>query len=285
MVPPWLGGGLADGDTKGPEEETGPGEENPPEINPFNQYAYMYNTYYSSSKAEKVTRDDLLTKNKEFKDRIQPLQEQISRLEKPDGSKEYPARTCRDLHQHYPEKKSGMYWIDPNLGCISDAIEVACTFESIDDEPVVKTCVEPTKGVSHDNWGARMKTTERQLFGEDHELGNLEYAADHSQLEFLGLLSATATQDVTVECTKYNAHENIAWIGTKSTEFSNKTDKLRHRPEVVGEDLCARMSDTSATTQLRFKTKKFVRLPIVDFKPEHSVYGKFGITPGAVCFE
>lgn len=256
-------------------------------MNPFNQYAYMYNNYYASNKNPEVNvkREDLLAKNQEFKDRIAPLQEQIAKLEKPDGSKEYPARTCRDLHQHYPSLKSGMYWIDPNLGCISDAIQVACTFETEDGEPRVTTCVEPTKSINRDAWGSRMKTTEKQLFGEEHELGQLEYAADQSQLEYLGLLSATATQEMIVQCQRYNAHKNIAWLGTKSTEFSHNAHKLRHRPEVVGDDLCARMSDQVAETRLRFKTRKFVRLPIVDFKPDHSTDGQFGITPGAVCFE
>jgi len=38
MLPPWMGGGLADGESKGPPEEgeeEGPEEEAPPDVNPF----------------------------------------------------------------------------------------------------------------------------------------------------------------------------------------------------------------------------------------------------------
>lgn len=282
MVPPWLGGGLADGDTKGPEEPAEGGEENPPDVNPFNQYAYMYNQYYSSAKTEKVTREDLLTKDQEFKDKIEPLRVTIEKLEKPDGSQDHPARTCRDLKQHYPEKTSGTYWIDPNLGCISDAIEVKCKFENVDDENTVTTCVDSTEGVKVDNWGRRMKSKDKMLFGEEHGLGELKYAADQSQLEYLGLLSAKATQEITIKCSNYDAHKNIAWVGTRNTEFSKGADSIKYRPEVIKDD-CRNMSDDSQTV-LRFNTHKFVRLPVVDFRPDHSEEGHYGVTLGAVCF-
>lgn len=34
---------------------------------------------------------------------------------------------------------AGYYWIDPNGGCISDAVQVLCNFSS----GAVKTCIEP----------------------------------------------------------------------------------------------------------------------------------------------
>lgn len=96
------------------------------------------------------------------------------------GTRRYPARSCRELHLDFPEYLSGMlkidlisylvfshtsptlsstklpqwkhferawdltnvsilgrYWIDPNEGCIDDAVQVYCDFE----EQV--NCIEP----------------------------------------------------------------------------------------------------------------------------------------------
>lgn len=287
MIPPWLGGGLADGDTKGPTEEEGGGEgeeEQPPNVNPLfkNMYQTMY-SYYSANKKEAnhATKEDLLKKNEEFKKRIAPLKEEIAKLEKPDGSQKHPARTCRDLHQHYPAFTTGEYWIDPNLGCSSDAIKVTCTFTKVEgQEDQVTTCVKPTTTVKHDKWGMRMKNKEKVLFGEDHQLGELKYEADHSQLEYLGLLSASATQDMTVTCSNYRG--NIAFLGTKNTEFSTQASRAKQRPDVIGADNCAESAEGS--TVLRFNTRKFVNLPIVDFRPDFSADGQYGVAPGPVCF-
>ncbi|KAL8183732.1 UNVERIFIED_CONTAM: Collagen alpha-2(V) chain [Gekko kuhli] len=51
-------------------------------------------------------------------------------MRSPDGSKKHPARTCDDLRLCHPSKKSGEYWVDPNQGCVEDAIKVFCNMES-----------------------------------------------------------------------------------------------------------------------------------------------------------
>ncbi len=55
---------------------------------------------------------------------------EFERLKKPDGQKQSPAKTCRDLSIAHPDTKSGQYWIDPNEGDIRDAILVYCDLES-----------------------------------------------------------------------------------------------------------------------------------------------------------
>ena len=67
------------------------------------------------------------------------LKETFEEYSKPDGGKASPAKTCRDLHTSFPEKKSGDYWIDPNEGSAMDAIQVYCRFETLE------TCLMPEK--------------------------------------------------------------------------------------------------------------------------------------------
>lgn len=58
-------------------------------------------------------------------------------IDKPDGSRKLPARTCRHLAQVNPHLPDGFYWIDPNAGSIKDAIEVYCHIR------MGETCVTP----------------------------------------------------------------------------------------------------------------------------------------------
>lgn len=89
----------------------------------------------------------------------------IQSLKNPLGTRDNPARICRDLHsceQKLNDGKgvlcrrqraflcldrllipnvfvfSGTYWIDPNLGCSSDTIEVSCNFTGGG-----QTCLKP----------------------------------------------------------------------------------------------------------------------------------------------
>jgi collagen type II alpha len=299
MLPPWIGGGLPDGATKGGEEPEpeGPlsaGEEAPPPVNPF----YRVYRYYSSDKAtEDVSSEELNQKNADFRERMEGLKEVVNKLEMPDGSQEYPARTCRDLHAYMKSQdkpqSSGMYWIDPNKGCTSDAIEVYCDFTNAD---AITTCVNPMKkmAIEKDNWSSQMLTQARKWFNEDHQLGTLEYAADHSQLTYLGYLSSKATQQVTVHCNNKvawydNARQNykngMHFMGTKNTEFSYYSVNKKLIPEVV-EDGCASKQASDSKTVLNFSTNKFIRLPIVDVAPTYDsdTSAKFGIELGPVCF-
>lgn len=52
-------------------------------------------------------------------------------------SRSFPAQTCSQIHLLNSSLESGFYWIDPNLGCSSDAVLVYCNFTS------GETCVFP----------------------------------------------------------------------------------------------------------------------------------------------
>ena len=70
----------------------------------------------------------------------------LAEPEKPDGTKDNPAMSCKDLKACYPDLDDGTpssddisnrrflslslgyYWIDPNEGCPFDAVHVYCDF-------------------------------------------------------------------------------------------------------------------------------------------------------------
>jgi len=231
---------------------------------------------------------ELEKKNSEFRERMEELKQTVARLEKPDGSKDNPARTCRDIKSYYPEKESGMYWLDPNRGCTSDAILVHCNFTEMD----IITCVKAKDEIKADAWSKKM-THARKWFVEDHNLGKMEYEADMSQLTYLSYLSREAFQTVTINCMNQvawydsetgNHDKAIHFMGTKRTEFTPIPEK-RIMLDIIKDD-CQHKRNQWDQTVLRFRSSKFVRLPIVDMAPVFNAdsAARFGVTLGDVCF-
>ena len=108
---PWAGGHLADGASKGPGDEGGrPEEEEEPETNPF----YQVYRYYSSDKKSKPTSDIIEKLNSKFKKRLDKMKMIVEKVTKPDGTFDYPARTCRDLFAFNPTLKSGKLMLAKN---------------------------------------------------------------------------------------------------------------------------------------------------------------------------
>ena len=88
--------------------------------------------------------------------RVVDIHKRLRHLKSPAGTRDSPARTCLDLHLENPSIHDGIlilhkndsllrsysfpgfYWIDPNGGCISDAVEVFCNFSNSQQ---VKTCI------------------------------------------------------------------------------------------------------------------------------------------------
>lgn len=81
-------------------------------------------------------------RNKIIEKAYQHLKESFDKFKKPDGKKNSPAKTCRDIKAAYPESNSGEYWIDPNEGDKRDAILVHC------DMAKKATCVYPNPAKS-----------------------------------------------------------------------------------------------------------------------------------------
>ena len=82
------------------------------------------------------------------------LKSQWERFRRPDGGRDYPAKTCRDLHVAHPELPSGDYWVDPNEGDVRDAILVHCNMVN------KATCLYPQPN----------RTPEITYVGEDQEI-------------------------------------------------------------------------------------------------------------------
>jgi len=276
--------------------EASPPNERVPTMNPF----YQVYRYYSSDDSKNVDEKTVLTKLNDqeivFNNRLQKLKEKVSEFTKnPNGTKEAPARTCYDIRAFNPAAKSGMYFIDPNRGCKEDAIEVHCDFN--DDEDKITTCVKPAKEVAVETfaWGKKLFTASAdKYFSEHHELGELAYTADTTQLKYLGLLSSKASQQITITCKGRTVWYNRATAGYESAmkfkgmndQVFEKSKSLRFSPKVISDD-CQYNSNSEKATVLEFNSNKFIRLPIVDFAPsmDENKNAEFGIKLGDVCFE
>jgi len=292
---PWAGGHIGEGGNKGPGEDPaaaggdgdGDNEGEKPPINPF----YSIYRHYSSEKKAKPTPEILNKLNEKFRSRMDKIKILIDRMEKPDGSVDYPARTCRDLFAFHPALTSGFYWIDPNMGCKSDAIKVYCNITDTE----IATCVTPSAdmAVPKARWAKKMRTSAQKWFGEDLDLGQIEYKATESQLTFLGHLSKAAYQTVTYHCsnsiawfdkTNANHKKSLKFRGMNKQTFDVKGPK-RFQPKVV-EDGCRTRAGQWMKSVFKFEARKFINLPIVDFATGDAS-GKessFGLEVGPVCF-
>ncbi|MBN3322403.1 CRA1B protein, partial [Atractosteus spatula] len=95
----------------------------------------------------------------------------IQSIKNPLGTHDNPARICRDLKDCEQRMNDGTYWIDPNLGCASDTIEVTCNFTNGG-----QTCLKPVS------------------------VSKLEIGVGRVQMNFLHLLSSEAVQHIIIHC-------------------------------------------------------------------------------------
>merc|ERR1719513_312286 len=292
-IPPWMGGGLPDGATKGgdegeeealPEEGPSPPEERIPETNPFlNIYKF-----YSSEKVED---------EEQVKTKLNAIQTKVNKfVAKPDGlTKMTAARTCNDLKAYNPELKSGMYFIDPNRGCAEDAIKVQCNFNEEEDK--IETCVHPaqTATIQNAHWESKvLSASSDKYFVEHHGLGSVDYTAEMTQMKYLGLLSNKAVQNITINCKErpvwYNEQTRgwesaMKFKGMKDSVFEKTKVDNKFTPKVI-KDECAFATKSWRSTVLQFTSNKYIRLPIVDFAPSKisNRNAEYGLEMGPVCF-
>lgn len=203
------------------------------------------------------------------------------------GTKESPARTCKDLAQAHSDYESGTYWIDPNQGSTSDAFEAYCNMKTME------TCVHATPNqVPKAAWYVGPKR--RMWFGEEMKNGFVfTYTTDVAQFQFLHMLSSSATQNITFLCRNMVAHYDArAKSFKKAAIFSSMDDQeigtaSRHNNQyTVPIDGCKYRKQAWSQTVFSFKTDKTTRLPIEDIAPA-DVGGAnqgFGLDIGPVCF-
>lgn len=218
-------------------------------------------------------------------------------MRNPTGDKKSPGKTCRDIAAAADTPlKNGNYWIDPNGGGVSDAIEVFCRFnaETIDK---TQTCLEPaTTEFEKAAWfSTRPATNEHVLFAETFAEEEFSYNAHRSQIKYLQHLHSRARQVVTINC------KNMVAVYDNSNKTANHAVKLisfdeeelgihsakafRYR---VLEDGCKDRSGKWNKAVLEVKTKgsRLKRLPILDvgLKDVAGSGQKFGIELSRACF-
>jgi len=212
------------------------------------------------------------------------LRDTFENFAKPDGEKNSPAKTCRDLHTAYPDKPSGEYWVDPNAGSPQDAILVYC------DMAKQATCIQPKPSVSAE---MAVESTERELWFSEIPSGGFQftYKADSNQISFLQLLSSVANQNITYHC--YNS---LAFYSAKKDHYRKALGLMSWNDlEIWGRgkfsydvpvDECQFENKEWAKTIISMKNTKPTRLPIVDVlvKDIGNVRQKFKLEIGQVCF-
>lgn len=83
-------------------------------------------THKKLSNKKKKSKDDLGPKFLDMYSSIYSMRQELDRIRKPVGTRDNPARTCKDLWFGHQQFENGWYWIDPNLGMTDDAIYVFC---------------------------------------------------------------------------------------------------------------------------------------------------------------
>ncbi|KAG9354209.1 hypothetical protein JZ751_012333, partial [Albula glossodonta] len=162
---------------KGNRGENGPpgprGPPGPPRHDTLGAALQVFIDSNAALKAENYQSMDLpmLDQGTEIFKTLHYLSNLIQSLKNPLGTHDNPARICRDLKDCEQRMNDGTYWIDPNLGCSSDTIEVTCNFTSGG-----QTCLRPIT------------------------VSKLEMGVGRVQMNFLHLLSAEAVQHVTIHC-------------------------------------------------------------------------------------
>lgn len=187
----------------------------------------------------------------------------IQSLKNPLGTRDNPARICRDLHSCEQKLNDGTYWIDPNLGCASDTIEVSCNFTGGG-----QTCLKPITA------------------------SKPEISVGRVQLNFLHLLSSEAVQHVVIHCLNFSvwqSDENRP-AGQASVKFKAWSGEVFEaggelEPDVV-EDSCWMKDGRWHQTHFVFYSLDPALLPVVDIfnLPKKTPGSHYHLEVSPVCF-
>lgn len=187
----------------------------------------------------------------------------IQSIKMPLGTKENPARVCRDLMDCEQKMADGIYWVDPNLGCSSDTIEVSCNFTHGG-----QTCLKPITA------------------------SKVEFAVSRVQMNFLHLLSSEVTQHITIHCLNMTVwQEGTGRTPAKqAVRFRAWNGQIfeaggQFRPE-VSMDGCKVQDGRWHQTLFTFRTQDPQQLPIisVDNLPPASSGKQYRLEVGPACF-
>lgn len=214
------------------------------------------------------TETILPDQNSEILKTLRYLSSVIESIKKPLGTRENPARVCRDLLDCHQKLTDGWFWIDPNLGCTSDAFKVFCNFTAGG-----QTCLHPA-------------ASDKMLF-----------AAGKVQMKFLHLLSTEASQSITVHCLNPPPHgaADSSSTGTEPPEdvtlrfrgWNKQMFDKNTLPEAhVLQDECKIQDGSWHLSHFSLHTQDSRQLPIVDFQelPSSHPGSQRRLDVGPVCF-
>uniref|UniRef100_A0ACB8G0H1 Collagen alpha-1(III) chain n=1 Tax=Sphaerodactylus townsendi TaxID=933632 RepID=A0ACB8G0H1_9SAUR len=227
--------------------------------------------YRDEASDDKATMNDVLSS-------LKSINNQVENIISPDGSRKNPARNCRDLKFCHPELNSGEYWVDPNQGCKLDAIKVYCNMDT------GETCINANPGrIPQKNWWTSPGPEKKHVwFGESMNGGfqfnygdpDLPEEVADVQLAFLRILSSRASQNITYHCKNSIAYMDAASMNVKralkfmsSTESEIKAEGNSKFTYTVLEDGCTKHTGEWGRTVFEYRTRKTMRLPVVDIAP------------------
>jgi hypothetical protein len=208
---------------------------------------------------------------------LEELGTRLDGMEKPDGSRLFPAKSCKDLKMCFPDSVTGEYWIDTNGGTKEDAFLARCNF----DDYSVQTCIQPKKTSYEKVSYEKVKSGYKWILQEIHsERDKFEYTASKTQMEFLRMSSDRVRQNITYNCLNSNAHLKI--MTNDETEIKPHSDYVN-----VISDECHKKDGTWRQAVLEVETTVCDRLPVADVavKDIYDDNQEFGIDIGPICFE
>lgn len=238
---------------------------------------------------KKKVKDELGPKFLDMYSSIYSMRQELDRMRKPVGTRENPARTCKDLWYGHQQFENGWYWVDPNLGMTDDAIYVYCDMKAGGE-----TCVHPDIHSSQmPNIPWRKENDKTDWYSNLRGGFRISYeTAGAVQMKFLRILSQEAYQNFTYTCMNSvawfnsnteNYDSSIKFLGENDMEVGYETPGAK--PNVVS-DGC-RTGRSKSETVFEIRTKKVEYLPLIDFYPVD--YGQqqqaFGFQMGPVCFK
>uniref|UniRef100_A0A3Q2YCF7 Fibrillar collagen NC1 domain-containing protein n=1 Tax=Hippocampus comes TaxID=109280 RepID=A0A3Q2YCF7_HIPCM len=194
---------------------------------------------------------------------LEHLSSLIHSLKNPLGKRNNPARICRDLYNCEQRMYDGTYWIDPNLGCDADTIEVTCNFTAGG-----QTCLKPVT------------------------VSKVEMGVGRIQMNFIHLLSSEAVQHITVHCFNTPVWAAGPSLQHYSQAVSFKTwtgEKIRAGDllePLVPRDDCWIKDGRWRQTHFVFQTQEPNLLPIVEISnlPTTEPGSRYHLEVGPVCF-
>lgn len=231
--------------------------------------------------------------DKQTKTAMEALKEVIKHfndLKDPNGSKDAPARSCRDLANSHPELKDDYYYIDPNKGNVKDTILVYCKMET------GETCITPSPSTylkRHLSEGKKSDENYLWLAKKLTKYRQFPYKSDGYQIKAIQSISSYASQNVTFHCMNTIAYQdeaiNSKYKAVKLLSYNEENLSAEGRRAFrygVNVDGCKTKSNKWDKTVIEMSTTNSKLLPILDVGVFDVGNAKqdFHIELGEVCF-